>query len=799
MKPSRTNLRLCRNSITQMLKLNLLFIAYFVAFLAYSQTLTQTVKGQIVDEQSGTPIIGATVVILGIDPPIGAVTDVEGFYKIQNVPIGRQTLGISYLGYESITIPNVLVGSGKEVIMNTKLIESLEQLDEVVVTAGGNREGQPQNELATVSAISLGMDEISRFPATFNDPARAALTYAGVQTGGDDLLNEIVIRGNSPKGILWRLEGVEIPNPNHFTSIGSSAGGISMLSNNMLANSDFFTGAFPAQYGNATSGIFDLQLRQGNFEKHEHAIQAGLLGIAAASEGPISKEGKASYLFNYRYSTLALLTELGLDILGEQEDIAFQDLSFKVRIPTKKFGSFSLWGLGGRNTYRFLPDESNGDWENDTEEQNTGVAGITNVFYVGDDSYFETIISGSYNKLSNNYDSLALRLLESSDFIETQLRFSTYFNHKFSARNTLRVGAILSRLGYDLTNTYWDRDQMEYVTPLDENDHAAFYQLFGNWQYRANDQFTVNTGVHFSHFALSRNSYIEPRLGFKWDRKSYIISGGMGLHSRMETIALYTARQYNDDGSFVQNNKDLGFTQAFHSALGFEKMLKPKLRFKAEIYYQHLYNVPVWPNDTTSDFSLLTFSTLNTFDGYTSDELSNDGTGKNYGLELTLEKFLSNGFYMLSTASIYKSKYTGSDGVERSTQFDGGYIYNFLAGKEFKVGKSGNNTISINGKFIFAGGKRQAPINLVRSRNEGRTVLAFEDNFALKLDGYFRMDMGISYRKNRKKTTSVISLDIQNVTQRSNEFFRFYNAGRGRVQSDSQVSFFPNLSYRIEF
>ncbi|MEP1035472.1 TonB-dependent receptor [Ekhidna sp.] len=774
-------------------------VLLFFSITTYSQSLTQTIKGQVTDEQSGAPIIGATVAILETNPPMGGITDVYGFFKIEKVPIGRQTLGISYLGYESITMPNILVGAGKEVVVNARLIESLEQLDEVVVTAGNEKEGQPRNELATVSAISLGMDEISRFPATFNDPARAALTYAGVQTGGDDLLNEIVIRGNSPKGILWRLEGVEIPNPNHFTSIGSSAGGISMLSNNMLANSDFFTGAFPAQYGNATSGIFDLQLRQGNFENHEHAVQAGLLGIAAASEGPISKNGRSSYLVNYRYSTLAMLTELGLDILGEQEDIAFQDLSFKMRIPTKNFGSFSLWGLGGRNTYRFLPNESNGDWENDTEEQNTGVAGITNVYYVSDDSYFETIISGSYNKLSNDYDSLEVRLLETSDFIESQLRFSTYFNHKFSAKHTLRVGTILSRLGYDLTNTFWNRNERSYITPLDEEDDAGFYQLFGNWQFRPSDQFTINTGIHFSHFALSGKSYIEPRLGFKWDRDSHIISGGLGLHSRMETIALYTARQYSNDGSFVQNNKELGFTQAVHSALGFEKMLKPKLRFKVEVYYQYLFDVPVWPNDTTSDYSLLTFSTLNTFDGYTSDELANDGTGKNYGLELTLEKFLSNGFYMLSTASLYKSKYSGSDGVERSTQFDGGYIYNFLTGKEFKVGKSGNNTLSFNGKFIFAGGKRQAPINITESLNEGRTVYSFQDNYELKLNGYFRMDLGISYRKNRKKITSVISLDIQNVTQRENEFFRYYNVGRRRVESDSQISFFPNLSYRIEF
>ncbi|MEQ8627649.1 TonB-dependent receptor [Ekhidna sp.] len=777
--------------------LGIIFLS--IAIISFSQSLTQTVKGQITDEQSGAPIIGATVQILEINPPLGAITDINGYYRIENVPIGRQTVGISYLGYEPITIPNILVGSGKEVVLDAELIESLHHLDEVVVTATDQEKGQPKNELATVSAISLGMDEISRFPATFNDPARAALMFAGVQTGGDDLLNEIVIRGNSPKGILWRMEGVEIPNPNHFTSIGSSAGGISMLSNNMLANSDFFTGAFPAQYGNATSGIFDLQLRQGNFEKHEHTAQLGLLGVAAASEGPVAKGSRSSYLVNYRYSTLALLTELGLNILGDQEDITFQDLSFKVKVPTKKLGSFSFWGLGGKNTYQFLPNRSIGEWENESEEQRLGVAGITNVVYVSDDSYFETILSGSFNQITNKYDSLEMLTYDEEDFAESQVRFSTYFNHKFSPRHTIRIGTIFSRLSYDLTNVYWDRDREVYVTPLDENDHSGFYQGFANWQFRTSDQFTINTGLHFSHFALNGKSYLEPRMGFKWDRKAYIISGGIGLHSRMETVALYTARQYLEGGTFVQNNKDLGFTQAFHSALGFEKMLKPKLRFKAEVYYQYLFNVPVWPTQNTSDYSLLTFSALNTFDGYTPDELANDGTGRNYGLELTLEKFLTKGFYMLSTASLYKSLYTGADGVERSTQFDGGYIYNFLAGKEYRVGKNGNNSISINGKFIFAGGKRQAPINVSASINDGHTVYRFEDNYELKLDGYFRMDFGISYRKNKKRTTSVISLDIQNVTQRENEFFRYYNVGARRIASDTQVSFFPNLSYRLEF
>ncbi len=772
-----------------------------IATTSQAQSLTQTVKGQITDEQSGSPIIGATVLVANTDPPQGAITDLNGFYRIENVAIGRQGLLISYTGFEPVSIPNVLVGSGKEVVIDVELIESIEQLDEIVITASDQQKGQPKNELATVSAISLGMDEISRFPATFNDPARAALTYAGVQTGGDDLLNEIVIRGNSPKGILWRLEGVEIPNPNHFTSVGSSAGGISMLSNNVLSNSDFFTGAFPAQYGNALSGIFDLQLRQGNFDKHEHTVQTGLLGVAAASEGPISKNSNASYLVNYRYSTLALLSGLGLDILGEQEDITFQDLNFKFRIPTKKFGSFSIWGLGGRNTYRFLPNVEAGDIDDDSEDQTLGVAGVTHTIYTSDDAFLETIISGSYNRIANQYNQLLdvdgsrpglekVSFVE-EEFIESQIRISSFYNRKISARHTLRVGGILSDLMFDIKDQFRDNANDPFTIALDENDNAWFYQAFGNWQYRTSDAFTVNSGLHFSHFALNGKSYLEPRLGFRWDRETHVISGGAGLHSRMETVALYTARQYIDEDTFVQNNRDLGFTRALHAAIGYEKMLQPKLRFKAEIYYQSLFDVPVAASDSNAFVG--SFSTLNEFDGYFSEELANDGTGKNYGLELTLEKFLDQGFYMLTTTSLYKSLYTGADGVQRSTQFDGGYIFNFLAGKEFPVGKSGNNTFSMNGKLIAAGGKRQEPILQRQSVAQGFTVFDYQNRYDLKLDDFFRIDVGFSFRKNKGNRTSVIALDIQNLTQRENEIFRFYNG------SETQVSFIPNLSYRLEF
>lgn len=766
---------------------------------AHAQQLSQTIRGRILDEQSLTPLVGATVAIRGTSPLMGASTDTEGYFTIPNVPIGRHTLQITSIGYESRVIPELLLGSGKEVVLEIKLTESLTQMEEVVITASETEKGRAINELATISARSLTVEETGRYAATFDDPARAVLTFAGVSTGGDDLLNEIVIRGNSPKGLLWRLEGVEMPNPNHFANIGSSAGGISMLSNNVLGASDFYTGAFPAQYGNASSGIFDLSLRKGNFEKREHAFQAGLLGVAAASEGPVKKGGRASYVLNYRYSTLALIDKVGIPILGDQEDVTFQDLSFKLHMPAGKAGVFSLWGLAGHNTYGYQPDESTGDWWHEENVHAMGVAGLNHTFFISHDTYVESTLSASSYSIDNLIDSLYLRPEEDERFQEGALRLSSYINHKFNARHSLRAGLIASGLSYDLFSQEYIPSQEQLITYIDEKGNTSMLQGYANWQVRPSEALTINSGLHFTRFGLNNSQYIEPRMGFRLKTGKGTFSGGAGLHSRMESLALYMAEKEETNGNILQLNKDLSFLRAAHVVLGYELPLATDWRLKTEVYYQYLYDVPVWGQDTTTNPFLQSFSSLNSFDGFTPEQLSNEGTGRNYGIEFTLEKYFTNQYYLMATASLYESRYKGIDGVERDSRFNGNFIYNVIGGKEIKVGRAGNNLLSLNGRAIWAGGKREAPLLLPESRELGYSVYDFRRNFDQRLSNYLRFDIGISYRKNKERSASIWALNIQNVLGRSNEYGRYYNSFTDAVESGSQVGIFPNISYRVEF
>jgi len=755
-----------------------------------AQTLTQTIRGKVIDQESLTPVIGANIVILGTDPVLGASTDVNGEFKIQNVPVGRHTLQTSSIGYEEAVIPELVVGSGKEVVLTVRLTESLVKMDELVITANQEK-NRPNNDLATVSARSFTVEETKRYAAAVNDPGRMALSFAGVATG-DDESNIIVIRGNSPKGLLWRIEGVEVPNPNHFGEEGSSGGGISMLSVNMLDNSDFFTGAFPAEYGNAASGVFDIKLRNGNNQQREYAFQAGFLGIDFAAEGPFSKNSNASYLVNYRYSTLGILEGLGL--IPQDDAIPnFQDLSFKVNVPTKKAGVFSVWGLGGLSS-QDLKEEG----EEESFRYNMGVGGLSHVYFFGDKTFLESNLtfSKSLNKFTDDEPENAYFFED--NFENTAVRGSFLLNHKFNARHTLRSGFIASHLGFDALDETNLRDTT--YTEVDSDGSTQLLQGYAQWKYRINEQFTLNTGFHYLYFALNDSDSFEPRLGLQWaftPRQS--LSFGFGIHSRIDPIANYFAQYQTGVDEYVQPNKNLQLSKARHYVIGYDNMLREDLHMKIEAYYQDLYDVPIGLQQGIENPWYATYSMLNYENGIVDVPLANNGTGRNYGLELTLEKFFTYNYYFMLTTSLFESKYTPLDGKEYNTRFNGNYIVNLLAGKEFQVGKRKTNVLGINARLLLSGGNRTTPIDLESSNEEGRPVYEWDQRYSERLGSYFRTDLRISYRINKPKFSSIISLDIQNVTNHQNVFSQYYDRSTGKIEKTYQLGLIPVLNYRIEF
>ncbi|TDB66101.1 TonB-dependent receptor [Arundinibacter roseus] len=756
---------------------------------AYAQTPTQRVKGRVLDAESGQPVVGAYVVISSVSPVIGSAADANGYFSMANVPVGRHSIRCSGVGYEDAILQEIAVGAGKEVELLLKLTEALHTLDEVVIKAQ-KENGEALNDMVSVSARSFSVDQAKRYAAAVNDPARMALSFAGVSTN-DDGNNQIIIRGNSPKGLLWRMEGVEIPNPNHFAVEGSGGGAISALSVNVLGNSDFLTGAFPAEYGNATSGVFDLKLRKGNSEKREYAFQAGVLGLDFAAEGPIQRAKGSSYLVNYRYSTLSILRTAGLRIAGDAAT-NFQDGAFKIFLPQKKQAVLSIWGMGGLSSQKVVESTFTENYKSDR-----AVAGVNYLRNLSSRSFIETIVSYSATRQTDDFQNSETLTRNEENFTNQAIRLTVNYQHKLNARHTIRTGLIASQLYFNLQDKEEEKDSSRIL--INQRGNTQLMQGFAQWKYRVTPTLTLNTGLHALGLLLNNQASIEPRIGMRWAlAPKHTLSLGAGLHSRTEAISTYLALVNTSTGDYAPVNKDLRLSRSKHLVAGYEFRPAASWRLQTEAYLQKHDRVPIGP-PTTLRPDLLAGSLLNEMGGYSTDSLASEGTGKSQGVELTVEKFLTNGFYLLSTTSLFESTYTARDGVERNTRFNAKYVQNILAGKEWNVGRTKTNVFACNIKGVWAGGNRVVPIDIAQSKVAGKAVYDWNRSFEEQLPDYFRTDVRVSFTKNGAHTTSTLSLDLQNVTNRLNAFSQYYNPTTAEVQIITQTGLIPVLNYRLEF
>lgn len=766
--------------------------------LSYAQVLTQTVRGTVQDKISKIPLPGASVILLNSSPLIGSTTDSEGNFKLSNVPLGTQSIRISFVGYKEITIPNIIVNSGKEVVLNIQVEEDALQLDEIVVKPDVEK-NKPINELSTVSTRTFSVEETRKFAAAVNDPARAAVSFAGV-VSTDDGSNSISIRGNSPNGLLWRMEGVDIPNPNHFADVAASGGGISILSSQLLSNSDFSTGAFAAEYGNALAGVFDLNLRKGNNEKREYTIQAGFLGTDFALEGPFSKNYKGSYLINYRYSTLSVLSKIGVNVGDAITN--FQDLSYNIFLPTKKYGNFSLFGFGGlSNQYQYAEKDSL-QWQEDYERydfnyfSNTGAAGLKHAITINQDTYLQSalVVSGNDHGFANDRldDNYEPQFNYKENYISKKITLSTVLNHKVNAKNNVRSGAYFNRYYFKLRQRYLNHESDQIVQPLNSQVSMNALQAFSQWNHHASDKLTLNTGIHMLVLTDNHTISFEPRFSGQYDlSEKSSITLGYGLHSQVQPIGVYEAQIELPDGTFYQPNKNLGFNKAHHVVLGYNRSLTRYLHVKSELYYQQLFNIAV-ENDPASPVSTLVVE-----EGFVTEPMVNQGKGKNYGAELTLEQFLQNNLYFLLSASFYNSSYKALDNTWRNSRFNGKQAISFTAGKEYALRK--NRLLGFNIRAIYSGGYWTTPIDIEKSKQTGETTYIQSQAFTVQLPYYFRTDFRVSLKRNRANSTSTWSLDLQNATNRKNLGGQYFDAQSGEIKKWFMLPLLPILSYKIEF
>ena len=771
-----------------------------ISAISFAQNNKQNIRGVVIDKLSQTPIIGATIVVQNSTKQ--TQTDNSGNYLLTDMAPDRYEIKVSFSGYKEVIIPNVIVTSGKEVILDITMEDEFNKLNEVVVKAS-NKAGTI-NKLATVSARTFSMEEVNRFAGGRSDVARLAANFAGVSTP-DDSRNDIVIRGNSPVGVLWRIDGMNVTNPNHFASVGTTGGAVSALNTNLLKNSDFFTSAFPAEYGNANSGVFDIGFRNGNSKKRETTVQLGVItGLEATTEGPINKEKGSSYLVGYRYSLAGVAQAAGVDI-GTTATPTYQDLTFKLNGGTTKFGKFSLFGILASSTINIDGGNSNTLYGNGNQvdfASKIGILGLNHFKQINSKSYMSSTIGLNYtNNTINSYDfdraTSTSFTKEMSDVGKTGYNFSTTYNLKINSKVFFKAGIQDELMGLELFYKTKQNSNDAWKQIWDTNSYTNLAQAFVHGKFNLSDQLTLNAGLHSQKFFLNESFSIEPRLGLKYAINSQSsFNLGYGLHSQMQPINVYFLQTQNQDGSYSYNNKNLDFTKSQHFVLGYDLQPLKDWRLKTEIYYQQLSNVPV--NTFSSSYSML--NTGSSFKTELEDNLTNTGTGKNYGAEVTIEKFFSNGYYGLFTSSLYSSKYKGSDGIERNTAFNGKYVFNILGGKEWKVGNENRNKFATDIKFTNAGGRAYTPIDLTASQSLNREVVS-SDAYSANYTNYFRLDVKGTYTINskNKQLSQSFSLDLQNVSNHKNMFSQSYDNQRQNVSTTYQLGFFPNFIYKLQF
>ncbi|MCD4711155.1 MAG: TonB-dependent receptor, partial [Bacteroidales bacterium] len=729
--------------------LSILLVLFSISTNA-QEAFKQNIRGTVVDAITGYALIGANIIIIDSEPIIGTSTDLNGDFVLEGILVGRQSIEVRYVGYANKIIPNLFLSSGKETQVVISLEENAMDMEEVVVRYQ-KRKDKAQNEMAMISSRTFSVEETERFAGSLGDPARMVANYAGVMTHNDSR-NDIIIRGNSPIGVLWRLEGVEIPNPNHFGAMGTTGGPVSMVNNNLLRDSDFLTGAFPAEFGNATAGVFDLKMRSGNSGKHEFTGQVGFNGFEAGIEGPFATIGetqKATYLANYRYSTLGLLNNIGFNFGTGDAIPQYQDLTFLIDLPGTKIGRWKVFGLWGKSFIQLgrEPADTTGNSYNPRGTatdfgSSLGVIGLSNTCFFTPKlrltttlSYQQTAVTTVLDSTKNNMEVVEPYVRQNQ--AENKFSVTTQLRHKVNAKNNYSLGIVLDHYYINYVDSINHADYNKFITSSDVSGTLGLARAYAQWQHSFNNQLTGYAGIHAQYFNLNQELSYEPRIALNWQpRGNNTFSLGYGLHSQIQPKSVYFFQTYDEfNDTYYKTNENLGYTKSHHIVLGYDHLFSNNFRIKSETYYQYLFNIPV--SNSFGEFSLVNAGDF--FNIGTVDSLENRGTGYNYGIELTVEKFLNKGYYFLFTTSLFDSKYNGGDGITRNTAFNGNYVFNLLAGYEKKIGKKTYLTVDIKG--VLAGGRRYVPIDVEASLEQGLEVRDWSRAYLDRYDDYFRTDL----------------------------------------------------------
>ncbi|MBK8502696.1 MAG: hypothetical protein IPL46_11010 [Saprospiraceae bacterium] len=491
-------------------------------------------------------------------------------------------------------------------------------------------------------------------------------------------------------------------------------------------------------------------------------------------------------MINYRYSTLGILSSMGVD-LGD-EAIGFQDFSFNLTWHPDRQSTITFFGMGGISENVFKAPEFDlreifKDDQNINFDSRMGAAGIK-----FENARWEHVLAYSgykYERNSELFNELhQFKPFENDRTIEQ--RIGLHSRRKFSLKHgSAQIGVRANALDYEVFTEHFLSDEV-----FGNQKNAVLLQAYGDFNKSLNERFKIRSGLHITHFSLNKETAVEPRIGLSYfasPKTEFAFS--YGLHSRIvPSQALLIANRQGSD------NTDLKFIRSHHFVLANNLRLSNYSKLITEIYYQDLFNVPIARGANRS------LSPINTIDYIGAENLVSEGTGSNVGLEMTLQQYFTQSTYFLLNGTIYDSKYTGDDGVRRNTRYNVKYGFNLTAGKEFNWQKNRKiKIVGLNLRGTYFGGFWEGPIDLAQSVYQYRTVFNESLAFTKQLPDFFKVDFRIYYKRVKSKYTSILGLDILNATNQRNIAYHYFDLKQNEITAKYHLGLIPNLSYRIEF
>lgn len=470
-----------------------------------------------------------------------------------------------------------------------------------------------------------------------------------------------------------------------------------------------------------------------------------------------------------------------------------------------------MFGIGGPSSINFLGndvDTTNRKITDGSENYNVrtqffkAIVGTTLETNFNDKTFGKLSVGYSNTSEKAETDSISAANRQAFRDMERNYNTNTFslaykLMHKFDPQNSLTVGLDNNFYSFNLFNKRIINGGTAEKIYVNQSGNTFLSQGYAELKHRFSDNFYINAGFHTQVLALNHSYAIEPRLGLKYklnDRHSFSL--GYGIYSQSQNLLVYFNQSTDQIGNVAYTNKDLDFTKSQQFVAGYDYNINSTLHFKAEAYYQALSKVPV--EIRSSGYSVLNSGA--NFDTDRKSNLVNKGTGTNYGLEFTLEKFYNHGTYLLFTTSLYESKYKGSDGVQRNTAFNSKYVVNLLAGKDYTLSARKKNVLSLNLKLSTVGGKYTSPVDIATSIVENNTKFDEINNpYSLQQKAYFRTDFKIGYRANHSKSTIEYGIDIQNITANKNISGQIYNRRTNTVDFQYQQGLLPIPYFRYTF